>query len=131
MKIKVLIVDDTTTTRMHERLLLVDLGFEIDEARDGIEAMKKVSVDRPDLVLMDIEMPKMDGIECCRMIKQDKRFRETKVIMVSSKDEFSKIDEAFKAGCDDYVTKPIDRAELLEKIGEISELVCIIQQLRR
>ncbi len=129
-KIKILIADDTKTVRFYERSLLSVRDYEIEEAVDGVDALERVKTFRPHLVLMDIMMPRMDGIECCRCIKADDEFKETKVIMVTTKDEYKKIDEAFKAGCDDYVIKPVDQAELLKKIDELSDFVRFLQKLR-
>ena len=123
MAIKVLIVDDTRTIRFQLREMLGGRDFEVDEAGDGMEALERIRADKPHIVLMDIMMPNMDGIECCRRIKNDKSSKDIKVIMVSTKDEYPKITEAFKARCDDYITKPIKKIELLNKIDDLSKMV--------
>ncbi|MCP4679111.1 MAG: response regulator [Deltaproteobacteria bacterium] len=130
MKIRVLVVDDTRTVRFQERKLLNELGYEAEEATDGIEALEKIKEYKPHLILMDIMMPNMGGIECCQLIKSDNELKEIKVIMVSTKREFKKIDEAFKAGCDDYVIKPFSKEELSKKITELSEFVRCRENLR-
>ena len=68
---KVLIVDDTETMRLYEQMLLSGEGYDISTAEDGVEALSRIEEERPDLVLLDIMMPRMDGIECCRRIKQN------------------------------------------------------------
>jgi CheY-like chemotaxis protein len=69
-----------------------------------------------DLILLDIIMPEMDGIEMCRKIKGDPTTKEIPIIMVTTKGEPDKVEQAFLAGCDDYVTKPIDKVELIDKV---------------
>ncbi len=130
MKMKVLIVDDSKTIRHHEKTIVSELGYDVEEAVDGIDALRKIGNNKPHLVLMDIVMPNMDGIECCRSIKSDDALQEIKVIMVTTKDEYEKVHEAFKAGCDDYIIKPIDRLELLKKIDELSDFVRCLERLR-
>ncbi len=120
MQIKALIVDDMRTIRFYEKKLLEEMGYDVEEATNGIEALEKMATIRPDLVLMDIVMPEMGGIECCRRIKSNPMLRKTKIIMVSSKNEYTQVDEAFKVGCDDYVIKPIQQGELVRKLNELS-----------
>jgi len=130
MAARILIVDDTETMRLYEHMLLSGQGYELDMAENGIEALKKIEEVRPDLILLDIMMPRMDGIECCRQIKADESLREIKVVMVTTKSEYEKVKEAFAAGCDDYVTKPINRVELLSKLKELLKFTELKQLLR-
>jgi CheY-like chemotaxis protein len=127
---KVLIVDDTETMRLYEQMLLTGQGYDIETATDGVEALAAVQSFRPDLVLLDIMMPRMDGIECCRRIKSSEDTKDIKVIMVTTKSEYERVKEAFAAGCDDYVTKPIDKAELLTKIKDLLRFMDLRQMLR-
>ena len=120
MRIKTLVVDDMRTIRFYERKLLEEMGYEVEEAEDGFEAISKMRIVKPHLVLLDIVMPRMNGIECCRRIKTEPALSSIKVIMVSSKNEYAGVDEAFKAGCDDYVIKPIQQGELIRKLNELS-----------
>jgi CheY-like chemotaxis protein len=119
MPSKILIVDDTETMRLYEHMLLSGQGYELDMAENGVEALEKIKKSKPDLMLLDIMMPHMDGIECCRVIKADDDLKDIKVVMVTTKSEYGKVKEAFAAGCDDYVTKPINRVELLSKMKEL------------
>jgi CheY-like chemotaxis protein len=119
MASKILIVDDTETMRLFERMLLSGQGYDLDMAENGSEALKKIGEFKPDLVLLDIMMPVMDGIECCRKIKSNEETKQIKVVIVTTKSEYGKVKEAFAAGCDDYVTKPINREELLSKMSEL------------
>ena len=130
MKNKILIVDDTETMRLYQQLLLSELGYEVDVAEDGVAGLKKISESKPDLVLLDIMMPRMDGIECCRNIKENDLTRDIKVVMVTTKSEYERVREAFAAGCDDYVTKPIDKTELITKVQELLDFQNLRQLLR-
>ncbi len=129
MASKILIVDDTETMRLYEHMLLSGQGYELDMAENGVQALEKIKQFKPDLVLMDIMMPEMDGIECCRRIKADPESKKTKVVIVTTKSEYGKVKEAFAAGCDDYVTKPINRVELLSKMSELLKFVQLRQLL--
>lgn len=115
-KKKILLVDDTETVLMFEKLMLAGLDFEIHIARNGLEALARVADRRPDLILLDIVMPGLDGIETCRRLKADPVTREIPVIMVTTKGEPERVEQAFVAGCDDYLTKPLDRLQLLAKV---------------
>jgi len=119
MTAKLLIVDDAETIRSFESMILENSGYQIAHAKNGAEALLAMRDQSADLVLLDIEMPIMDGIECCHQIKQDKRFKDVKVIIVTTRSEYSKISEAFAAGADDYIVKPIDPKELREKVEEL------------
>ena len=127
---KVLIVDDTETMRLAEQMMLAGEGYEIDVAHDGIDAIDKIALKRPDLVLLDIMMPRMDGIECCRRIKTDDRLKDIKVVIVTTKSEYERVKEAFAAGCDDYITKPIDKNELIAKLHDLMKFVSLREFLR-
>ncbi|MDD5310114.1 MAG: response regulator [Deltaproteobacteria bacterium] len=130
MKQKILVVDDTETMRHFQRLFLEAQGYEVALAEDGIDALDKIPAFGPDLILMDCTMPRMDGLECCRRIKADGVLREVKVIMVTSKSEYDHIRDAFAAGCDDYVTKPVDRTELLLKTRDLLKFSHLKRVLR-
>ncbi len=127
---KILIVDDTETMRLYEHMLLSGQGYDLEMAKNGVDALEKIENNKPDLVLLDIMMPKMDGIECCKRIKANQETQEIKVVMVTTKSEYEKVKEAFAAGCDDYVTKPIDRIELLSKLKELLKFSELKQLLR-
>jgi CheY-like chemotaxis protein len=113
---KILLVDDTETILALEKMMLRDLGCEIITAKNGAEAVKAVHEHHPDVVLLDVVMPEMGGIEACRVLKGDPRTSGVPIIMVTTRGETDFVTRAFKAGCNDYLTKPIDRLELLAKI---------------
>ena len=120
VKAKVLLVDDSEVVLMTERLMLRNLGdFEVFLARNGREAVKVAHTEKPDIILMDIVMPEMTGIEACRAIRADKRTQGIPIIMVTTKSEKNTVAEGYQAGCNDYVTKPIDKRELSRKIESL------------
>ena len=116
---RILIADDTETMRQYVRAMLSGQGYELETAVDGLEAYKQIRINKPDLVLLDITMPNMDGIECLKKIKQDKTITDIKVIMMTSNSEYGKVKEAFSCGCDDFITKPLNRVELISKVEEL------------
>jgi CheY-like chemotaxis protein len=128
---KILIVDDTETLRLFARMILTGQGYELDMAENGIEALKKMKVNKPDLVLLDIIMPEMDGIECLKRIRQDESMQNVKVIVATTNTEYEKVKEAFMAGCDDFITKPINRTELISKVEELLRFIKMRELLKR
>ncbi len=114
---KVLLVDDTETVLLFEKTMLRATGHTLSTAKNGRLALEAVKDNRPDLILMDIMMPELDGIEACRALKSDPKTREIPVVMVTTKGEPVMVERAFEAGCDDYVTKPLDKMELLSKVN--------------
>lgn len=131
MNERILVVDDTETMRSFENVLLTGQGYCVETAGDGMEALDKIDAFDPDLVLLDLMMPRLNGIECCRRIKSSEATRDIKVVMVTSSGEYPRISEAFAAGCDDYVVKPIDRTELLLKVKELLKFSHLRQLLRK
>ena len=128
--LRILIVDDMKTIRAHTRNMLIGGDYIIEEATNGIEAIARATVLRPHLVLLDITMPKMDGITCCKKLKQNPLLTNVKVVMVTGKGEYRQIAEAFRAGCDDYITKPINNKELLGKVEDLSRYMRARNRLR-
>ena len=100
------------------------------KAPDPYIARDQITKHQPDVLTLDVEMPRMDGIECCKQIKSNEEFKDIKVVMVTTKNEYGKVKEAFAAGCDDYITKPIDRTELISKIKELLKFMELRQLLR-
>jgi CheY-like chemotaxis protein len=112
---KILVVDDTEWNRDLVVQLLED-DYTVLQAIDGAEAVRKTEADRPDLILMDLGMPVMDGWEATRKIKANDALKHIPIIAVTSHAMVGDEIEARKAGCDDYLPKPIDENELLNKI---------------
>src|ERR1041385_610766 len=115
---KILIVDDTDWNRDLLVQLLED-DYDIVQAGDGVEAVKQAAAVRPDLILMDLGMPVMDGWEATRRIKADPALKDIPVIAVTSHAMVGDEITAREAGCDDYIAKPVDENALMEKIRRL------------
>lgn len=118
MSKRILVIEDHEENRRLLRDLLTSFGYELIEAVTGEEGLVVAKAEGPDLILMDIQLPGIDGYETTRRVKQDPSLRQTPVIAVTSYALSGDDVKAFAAGCDAYVTKPFDPAELLEKIRE-------------
>lgn len=111
-----LAVDDSPTIRKLVGLTLEREGFEVITACDGLEAVQLLSEHMPDIILSDVNMPRLDGYKLCRFVKKCDRTKHIPVIMLSGKDGvFDKL-KGKMFGCGDYVTKPFESAELIEKV---------------
>ena len=113
---RILVIEDHEENRRLLRDLLTSFGYELIEAVTGEEGLRAAEAERPDLILMDIQLPGMDGYETTRRIKAKQALNHIPVIAVTSYALSGDDVKAFAAGCDAYVTKPFDPAELLEKI---------------
>jgi len=113
---KILLVDDSSTVLLMERMILSKSPYDLVTARDGWEGVEKAKAERPDLILMDVVMPRMDGFEACRRLRADDETRQIPVIMVTTRGELQSVESGYESGCSDYVTKPINGLELLSKV---------------
>lgn len=113
---KILLVDDSTTVLLMERMILAKSQYDIVEARDGQEGVDKALAEKPDLILMDVVMPKMNGFEAVRRLREEEATRAIPVIMVTTRGELESVESGYAAGCSEYITKPIDGLELLTKV---------------
>ncbi len=118
---RVLVVDDNVTNRRICRVLLEKRGYRVREAIDGSTALAEVKREIPDLILMDVMMPNMDGLDCTRQLKANPDTRTIPVIMVSARPETSDITAGLDAGADEYLTKPIQPQELLLRVRSVAE----------
>jgi two-component system, cell cycle response regulator DivK len=118
MSKRILVVEDQPDNRQIIRDMLVGTGFEISEAENGEEALAAVAKQRPDLILMDIQLPVMDGYAATRRIKSDPALRSIPIIAVTSYALSGEEKKAREAGCDDYVPKPYSPRQLLAKIRQ-------------
>jgi twitching motility two-component system response regulator PilG len=118
--LKILVVDDSKTIRRTAETLLTKEGCQVFTAIDGFDALSKIADHQPDLIFVDIMMPRLDGYETCSLIKHNKMFRETPVIMLSSKDGLFDRARGRIVGSEQYLTKPFTRDEL---IGAISNQI--------
>jgi len=115
-KKRILCVDDSNLILLMERLVLGREGFELLTASDGEQAMTRAVADRPDLILLDVVMPSISGVEVCRRLRADKETAAIPIIMVTTHAEGEMVERAFESGCNDFVSKPIDPIELLAKV---------------
>jgi DNA-binding response OmpR family regulator len=113
---KILLVDDSATILMMERMILGKEPYELVTAANGEEAVAKAVSERPDVILMDVIMPKMNGFEAVRQIRQRAEVSNTPIIMVTTRGEMENVETGFSSGCNDYVTKPINGPELMSKL---------------
>jgi two-component system, cell cycle response regulator DivK len=118
MSKRILVVEDQPDGRQIIRDLLAGTGYEITEAENGEEALAAIAKQRPDLILMDIQLPIMDGYTATRLIKTDPALRSIPIIAVTSYALAVEEKKARAAGCDDYVTKPFSPRQLLAKIRQ-------------
>jgi DNA-binding response OmpR family regulator len=116
---KILLVDDSSTILMMERFILKNDPYELHTAGNGEEAVQKAMELAPDLILLDVMMPKMGGFEACRLIRANASTRSTPIIMVTTRGEASNVESGWASGCTDYVTKPINAVELLAKVRSL------------
>lgn len=117
---KVLLVDDSTTALLMEQMILKNRAhFELIVARDGQEAVEKALAESPDLIVMDVVMPRMTGIEACKQIRLQDVTRHIPIILVTTRGEPENVELGYASGCNDYVTKPINGAELITKIDDL------------
>jgi len=115
-KKRILIVDDSPTALMWQKLLLRLEEYETLTARDGVEGVRIARAERPDLILLDVSMPNMDGFEACRALRAAPETKDIPILMVTTHSEMGNVIAGFEAGCNEYLTKPLERAEYLTKV---------------
>ena len=113
---KILLVDDSSTVLMLEKMILGSDPYDLQVAKDGQEALEVAASQRPDLILMDVVMPVMDGFEACRQLRASEAARTVPIIMVTTRGQQEHVETGFKSGCTDYITKPINGLDLLAKV---------------
>lgn len=116
---KILIVDDEPDVASLLNLMLKSKGYETIIAGDGQEALEKARHEKPDLIVLDIMLPRLDGYKVARMLKFDEKFSHIPIIMVTAKIQEKDKKTGLEMGADAYITKPFDTAMLLEKINEV------------
>jgi DNA-binding response OmpR family regulator len=120
MASKVLIVDDEPNIVLSLEFLMKQQGYETRVARDGDEALAEVAGFRPDLVLLDVMLPRRDGFEVCQRLRAD-GWSELKILMLTAKGRDVEIEKGLALGADGYVTKPFSTAELVARVAEMLE----------
>lgn len=114
--IKVMVIDDSNTIRRSAEIFLSQSGCEIILATDGFDAMAKIADSHPDVIFVDVMMPRLDGYQTCTLIKKNPSFQTTPVIMLSSKDGLFDRARGRMVGSDEYLTKPFTKDSLLSAV---------------
>jgi len=115
--VKVLVIDDSNTIRRSAEIFLLQAGCTVILAEDGFDALAKIADHEPDLVFVDIMMPRLDGYQTCALIKKNARFHDTPVVMLSSKDGLFDRARGRMVGSDQYLTKPFTKESLLKAVA--------------
>ena len=114
--IKVMVIDDSKTIRRTAETLLKKVGCNVITATDGFDALAKIADNHPEIIFVDIMMPRLDGYQTCALIKNNSNFKNTPVVMLSSKDWLFEKDKGSIVGSDQYLNKPFSKDELLGAI---------------
>jgi CheY-like chemotaxis protein len=127
----VLVVDDNQENLELLQAYLEDIDCEAVSARDGLEALDIISDNPPDLILLDVMMPKMSGFEVCKRLKNDPKTSDIPIIMVTALNEFGDIERGIDSGTDDFISKPVNKLELLTRVRTMLKLKHLSDKLER
>jgi len=127
----VLVVDDNQQNLELLQAYLEDVDCETVPARDGVEALEIIGKEPPDLILLDVMMPKMSGFEVCKRIKNDPHTCDIPVIMVTALNEFGDIEHGIDSGTDDFISKPVNKLELTTRVKTMLKLKHLSDKLER
>jgi len=127
----VLVVDDDEPSLELLQAYLEDVDCETVPAQDGLEALRIIARKTPDLVLLDVMMPKMSGFEVCKRIKNDPKTNDIPVIMVTALNEFGDIERGIDSGTDDFISKPVNKLELVTRVKTMLKLKHLSDKLER
>ncbi len=116
---RILLADDSVTALTMHRMILAGAGYDLLTAQDGQEAIDLATAERPDLILMDVVMPRKTGFEATRILRKQETTKSIPVIMVTTRAEPKILEICFQCGCNDYINKPVDGAVLLAKVRSI------------
>ena len=130
-KSRILIADDNLPNSELLEAYLSDLDCEIAMAADGMETLKQVNAFQPDLILLDVMMPKLSGFEVCRKLKDDPATRRIMILMVTALNELGDIERAVQAGTDDFLSKPVNKLELVKRVENMLKLKDISDENER
>lgn len=112
----ILLADDSPTVIKFEKMVLAQGPYELIVAQDGEEAVDRALSAKPDLILLDVMMPRMNGFDVCQRLRREAATRNTPIIMVTTRSDLEDMETGFTEGCNDYITKPVDARELLDKV---------------
>jgi two-component system alkaline phosphatase synthesis response regulator PhoP len=128
---RILIADDNEPNRELLEVYLADLDCQIATAVDGQDTLDQVASFRPDVILLDIMMPKLSGFEVCQQLKADPATRSVMVLMVTALGELGDIERAVEAGTDDFLSKPVNKVELVKRVENMLKLRHVSDELER
>lgn len=128
---RILIADDNAANRELLEAYLASIDCEIDTAVDGQDTLDKIAANPPDLILLDVMMPKQSGFEVCKKIKDNPETRRIIVLMVTALNELGDIERAVNAGTDDFLSKPVNKIELLKRVSNMLKLKGTEDELER
>ncbi len=128
---RILIADDNAANRELLEAYLTSVDCEIEMAIDGQDTLDKVKTFQPDLLLLDVMMPKLSGFEVCQQLKRDPHTARVMVLMVTALNELGDIERAVKAGTDDFLSKPIQKVKLLKRVSNMLRLKDTTDELER
>ena len=128
---RILIADDNDANRELLEAYLVSIDCEIETSVDGQDTLDKIASFQPDLVLLDVMMPRLSGFEVCKQIKDDPHTRRTMVLMVTALNELGDIERAVAAGTDDFLSKPVNKIELTKRVENMLKLKGTEDELER
>lgn len=126
--VKVMVIDDSNTIRRSAEIFLKSSGCEVILAEDGFDALAKISNEHPDIIFVDIMMPRLDGYQTCSLIKRNARYKSTPVIMLSSKDGLFDRARGRMVGSDQYLTKPFTQETLIDAVQTYAAISRATQQ---
>ncbi len=127
----ILVVDDNEQNLELLQAYLEEIGARVRPARDGIEAMAEVARQRPDLILLDVMMPRMSGFQVCGKLKSDPATGQIPIIVVTALNEVADVERAVELGADDFLTKPVNRLELITRVRSLVRLGQLQRQLNK
>ena len=130
-KSRVLIADDNEPNRELLEVYLAALDCEIQTAVDGADTLEKVALFEPDVILLDVMMPKLSGFEVCQRLKEDPATKTTMILMVTALGELGDIERAVESGTDDFLSKPVNRVELVKRVENMLKLRHVSDELER
>jgi two-component system, OmpR family, alkaline phosphatase synthesis response regulator PhoP len=128
---KILIADDNLTNVELLEAFLSNVDCQIAVATDGRQTLDQVAAFQPDLILLDIMMPKMSGFEVCKTLKKDPATSHIMILMVTALNELGDIERAVAAGCDDFLSKPVNKLELVKRVENMLKLRHVTDELER
>ena len=127
----VLLVDDNVQNLELLQAFLESLPVRIVTAIDGVDALEKVAEHKPDLILLDVMMPRMSGFQVCKRLKSDPKTRDIQILMVTALNELGDIEQANECGTDDFVSKPVNKLELLTRVKSLLRVRHLKSELER